>query len=266
MTDISKFAETELPPKEAFNTWLDSGVVSCSSEFDEMKPKEISDEDYEHAKKVWNAFECENLADYTKLYCKIDTLQLTDVFENFIEVCLEKYKLDPSYYITSAALAWDAMLKVTRVEIELLTDPDMYLFFEEGIRGGVSSVMKRYTMAKANNKYMNDYDPEEISKYIMYLGKNVLYISALCEPLPLKGFSWITPEKITEMMSDHAKINSGTLKIDLEYPKELHDLHNDYPFAPESVTVNGEKKLIPNLKNKEKCVVHHKALRCYWEW
>ena len=118
MTDISKFAETELPPKEAFNTWLNSGAVSSSYEFDEMRPSEISDDDNEHAKKVWDALECKNLGYYTEIYCKIDTLQLVDVMENFIDVCLEKYKLDPSHCIASATLAWDGMLKVTKVEIE----------------------------------------------------------------------------------------------------------------------------------------------------
>ena len=130
MTDFSKLAETELPPREEFSKWLNSGAVSKSGRFDEMKPEEISDEDYAHAKELWDAFECKNLAGYTKIYCKIDTPQLADVFENFINVCLEKYKLDPAHYLTSAALAWDGMLKVTEVEIELLTDPDMYLFFE----------------------------------------------------------------------------------------------------------------------------------------
>ena len=86
------------------------------------------------------------------------------MFENFIDVCLKKYKLDPAYYLMSAALAWDGMLKVTGVEMELLTDPDMYLFFEEGIRGGVSSVMKRYS--KANNVYMKDYDPKKPDVFI----------------------------------------------------------------------------------------------------
>ena len=105
MTDFSKFAETELPPKEEFNKWLNSGAVSKSGKFDDMEPEEISDEDYAHAKELWNAFECKNLADYTKIYCKIDTLQLADVFEGFIDVCLEKGKLDPAYYLTSAALA-----------------------------------------------------------------------------------------------------------------------------------------------------------------
>ena len=122
MTDFSKFAETELPSKEdlEFNKRLNCGAVFKSGKFDEMEPEEISDEDYAHAKELWNAFGCNNLGDYTDLYCKIDTLQLADVFENFINVCLEKYKLDPAYYLTSASLAWDGMLKVTGVEIELL--------------------------------------------------------------------------------------------------------------------------------------------------
>ena len=112
MTDFSKFAETELPPKEAFDSWLNSaGTVSCSDEFDGMKPKEISNEDYEHAQEVFKYFACKNLGDYTELYCKIDTLQLSDVFENFTNVCLEKYKLDPAYYVTSASLANDAMCR-----------------------------------------------------------------------------------------------------------------------------------------------------------
>ena len=172
-------------------------------------------------KQIYERF---NLGDYTELYCRIDTFQLADVMENFIDVCLEKYKLDPSHYITSAPLAWDAMLKMTKVEIELLTDP------------------------------------KEASKHIMYLDENALYTNALCEPLPLKGFRWLTPE---EMMDDHSKIKSCTLKVDLEYLKELHDLHNDYPLAPESVMVNGLKKLIPNLCDKSGCVVHHRALKCY---
>ena len=113
---------------------------------------------------------------------------------------------------------------------------------------------------------MKEFNPEEISKYIMYLDEYGLYTSVLCEPLPLKGFSWSTPEKIIEMMNDYLKIELCTLKVDLEYPKELHNLHNDYPLAVESVTVNGVKKLIPNLRKKEKYVVHHKDLRCYLKY
>ena len=96
MTDISKFMEKSLQSKEAFNSRLDVGAVSNS---DEMLPSEISDEDYQHAYTVFNPLNCKNLGDYTELYCKSDVLLLADVFENFINVCLEKYKLDPSHYI-----------------------------------------------------------------------------------------------------------------------------------------------------------------------
>ena len=209
MTDVSKFAETELPPRDASDSWLVSaGTVSCSNRFNEMKPKEISDEDYEHAQKVFKDFACKNLGDYTGLYCKIDTLQLADVFENFTDVCPEKYKLDPAYYVTSASLAYDAVLKVTGAEIELPMDPDMYLFFEESKQGGVSSAMKRYS--KANNKYMKDYDSVKPSTYIVYLDRNGLYTSILRGPLPFGGFRWLTEKEISERMENHSKIRSCT--------------------------------------------------------
>ena len=137
----------------------------------------------------------------------------------------------------------------------------MYLFFEESQQGGVSSAMKRYM--KANNKYMKNYDPEKPSVFIEYLDKNGLYTSILSGPLPFSGFRWLTEKEIGEMMEDHTKIRSCTLKVDLEYPDELHDFYNEYPLAVESVKVDGVRKLIPNLYDKGKYVVHHEALRCY---
>ena len=174
MSDFAKLAETEPPPKEAFDSWLNSkGVVSSTNKFNEMEPTKITDEDYEHFLKMWEKSGSKNLGDLTEFYG--DTLQLADVFENFIDICMEKYGLDSSYYVSAPHLANDAMLKVTGAEIELLTDPDMYLFFEESKRGGVSLAMKR--LLKANNKYMKNYDPEKPSTYIQYLDKNGLYTS-----------------------------------------------------------------------------------------
>ena len=121
--------------------------------------------------------------------------------------------------------------------------------------------MKRYS--KANNKYMKNYDPEKPSVFIEYLDENGLYTSILAGPLPFSGFRWLTEEEVNEMMGDHTKIRSCTLRVDLEYPKELHDLHNEYPLAVKSVVVDGVRKLIPNLHDKRKFVVHHEALRCY---
>ena len=120
----------------------------------------------------------------------------------FIDVCMEKYGLDSSYYVTAAHLANDAMMKVTDVEIELITDSDMYLFFEESKRRGVSSAMKRYS--EANNKYMKNYDPDKPSVFIEYVDNNGLGI--LAGPLPFSGFKWLMEEEINEMMGDHTSV------------------------------------------------------------
>ena len=221
MVNVSRFTASVLPPKEVFKSWLSAETVSNSDKFDDMQLSDISDEDYQHAQTVFKSFNCKNLGDYTKLYCKSDVLLLADVFESFIDVRHEKYKLDPSHYITAPFLSHDAMLKMTGVKLELLTDEDMYLFFEEGIRGGISTITNRY--AKANNKYMKTFNPEKPSSYIMYLDANNLYGWAMSQPLPVGGFKWLSPNEIENMMNDHSKIKSCTLEVDLEYPQDLHD-------------------------------------------
>ena len=115
---------------------------------------------------------------------------------------------------------------MTPVKLELLTDPDMYLFFESGIQGGVSTITKRYS--RANNKYMRTFQSEEISKYIQYLYANNLYGWAMSKPLPVEGFKWLSDGELKNIMQDHSKISSCTLDVDLEYPDGLHDLHSDY--------------------------------------
>ena len=143
-------------------------------------------------------FCCENLSDYTELYCKSDVLLLADVFESFIDVWLEKYKLDSSHYITAPALSWDAMLKMKDVKLKLLTDSDMHLFFEEGTRGGVSTITNRY--AKANHKYMENFNPEEETSFIQYLDANNFYGWAMSQPLPVRNFMWLSQDEIGTMM------------------------------------------------------------------
>ena len=180
--------------------------------------------------------------------------------ENFIDVCFEKFQLDPAHYITAPSLALDAMPKMTEVELELLTDPDMFLFFEKGVRGGVSTITKRY--AKANNRYMGDeYDPNKPSIYIPYLDADNLHGWAMSQPLPYSNFEWLSEKELEEMLDDPTKIKGCTLEVDLVYPTDLHDLHNDYPLAPESIVVNRVPKLIPNLNDKTNYVVHHRMLQ-----
>jgi hypothetical protein len=237
-----RFNETQLPPKEAFHSKLTG--------------EDITDEEYEHAQKVWKVFGCKTFRDYHDLYNKADVLQLADIFESFRDVCIKNYKLDPLWYYTAPGLAWDACLKLTGVSLELPKDIDMILMIKAGTRGGISSIMHRY--AKANNKYMSDYDAKVASTFIKYLDANNLYGWAMCLPLPTGNFKWMTEDELRTWRSTPC-----LLEVDLEYPKELHDLHNDYPLAPESLIINKCKKLVPNLQNKTKYVVHHVNLKLY---
>ena len=243
MDSLEKLKETALPPKEAFYSRLNDGG--------------ISDEDYAHAQNVWKTFKMKSFKDYHELYNKVDVLLLTDVFENFRNICLTNYGLDPAHYYTAPGLAWDAALKVTDVSLELLSDVDMLLMIEEGIRGGVSMISNRY--AKANNKYMGEsFINTMISIYIAYLDSNNLYGWGMSKPLPTYGFKWMKDSELNIW----EKIPC-ILEVDLEYPKELHDLHNDYPLAPERVKINKTEKLTPNLWDKKKYVIHYENLKQY---
>ena len=201
------------------------------------------------------------IRDYHDLYLKTDVLLLADVFENFRNVCVENYKLDPAWYYTSPGLAWDSCLKKTEVNLELLNDVDMLLMIEKGIRGEVSTLTKRH--AEANNPYMKTYDSNSPNKYITYLDANNLYGWAMSQPLSTHGFEWMCEEELKNWRNNASSSGCCILEVDLEYPKELHDLHNDYPLAPERLKVAGVEKLIPNLYNKKNYVVHHKALKQY---
>ena len=157
MDNWKKFDETTLPSKEAF--------------YSNLNLEDISDEDYAHAQKVWGVFKIKNLGEYHDLYVQSDTLLLADIYENFRNMCLEKYQLHPVYF--ASGLAWQACLKKTEVKLELITGYDMILMIEKGVRSGICQATHRY--AKANNKYMKNYDKNIESSYIDYLDANNLY-------------------------------------------------------------------------------------------
>ena len=253
VSSLDKLTESQLPPKEEF--------------YSKLNDEDISDEDYQHAINVWNTFGCKTLRDYHNLYLKSDVLLLADVFENFRATCLKHYKLDPAHYYTSPGLAWDACLKTTGQNLELLSDYDMLMMFEKGIRGGITHISKRY--AEANNKYMKDYDSSKESSYIQYLDANNLYGWAMSQNLPTHGFKWmtnITKEKVIEILekANHSMSNHGRkgyiFEVDLEYPEHLWDEHNDYPLAPERLKVNGVDKLISHFKPRTHYVIHYRTL------
>ncbi len=195
MTDFSKLSATSLPPKEAF--------------YSQLNDKHISDEDYAHARKVWDAFGCKTIRDYHDLYLKTDVLLLADVMTEFRRTCKKTYGLEAFCYYTSPGLAWDAMLKYTGVELDLISHPNMYQMIErEGIRGGISSIMKRY--AKANNKYLKDYNPQKPSVFIPYLDTNNLYGWAMSQKMPVRNFRWMSEDELR-----HWQDKPSILEVDL---------------------------------------------------
>lgn len=215
---------------------------------------DYDDEEYQLALDVWKTFNMKTFREYHDLYMINDVILLADVFENFRDVCLNHYKLDPAWYYTAPGLSWDAALKLTKVKLELLTDYEMLMMIEKGTRGGVSTITKRY--ATANNKYMNNYNPDDTNYYLPYLDANNLYGWAMSKKLPTYDFKWMAIDELYNW-----KNMPCILMVDLKYPKHLNDLHNDYPLAPEKIKIKGVEKLIPNLNYKEKYVIHHKALK-----
>ena len=223
----------------------------------------ISETDYAHANNVFKKFNINNFGEYHDLYVRSDTLLLADIFKNFRQSCLKNYELDPAHFVSLPGLAWQACLKKTNVELELLTDYDILLMVEEGIRGGIFHAIQRY--AKANNKYMKDYDKKKKSSYIQYLDANNLYGKAMTEKLPVRGFRWMDDiSKIDEdFVKDYDKNNNKRyiLDVDIDYPSKLQNLHSDLPFLPERMVINNTKKLVCNLNDKKNYIVHINVLK-----
>ena len=168
------------------------------------------------------------------MYAQTNTLLLANVFENFRNKCLEIYEPGPIYFVSAPGLAWQACFKKTGVKLELITDYDMLLIFEKGIRGGICQATYRY--AKANNKYMKNYDKKNESSYIEYLDENNLYGWAMSQKLPANGFKWVKQKKLSKFNEDFINENSNTgyfLGVDIDYPKELFNFPKDLLFLPE---------------------------------
>ena len=273
MNSWNKFDETKLPKKEDF--------------YSKLYEENITDKDYARANIVWKHFNIKNLGEYHDLYLMTDVYLLTDVFENFRDMCLNYYGLDPAYYITLPNYSWNAFLSLTGVRLEQIHKKEMYEMIEHGLRGGMTQCS--FKKVEANNKYMNeDYDKSKPSSYISYLDANHLDGLAMCKKLPYGDFKWyygrMDEKRVLKYCDDD---DTGyILEVDLDYPKELHDLHKDYPLAPEIMSINenmlskvqkdthkyfygkdasDEKtnKLVLNVMDKKKYVLHISALKFY---
>ena len=243
MDSWERFDETSLPDKKYF--------------YSELNLEDISDKDYLYAQKVFEEF-CTDMDDYHDLCVQCDTLLLADVFEKFRDTCIDIYGLDPSYFLSAPGLAWQACLKKTEVKLELLTDYDMLLMIEKGIRGGICQATHRY--AKANNKYMKNYDKNNESSYIEYLDANNLYGWAMSQKLPVNGFKWENDlSRFNEDFIKNYNENSDVgyfLEVDVEYPKKLFGSHKELPFLPDRKKLEKVEKLICSIEDKEKCYSH----------
>ena len=290
MDTFDKFAETQLPPKEAF--------------FNDLAKKEIKDEDYSFVQKLWTTFQLKNLGELHNLYVETDTLLLADVFENYRKVIHKNYELDPVHFYTAPSLSWSAGLKFTKAKLEIPLDVNMHIFFDLGLRGGISMVAEHF--ARANNKYLKDlFDPETLQSFIQLVDANNLYGWAMSQMLPTGGFKWVNLKKglltpgITESMDRHRTMNEWTedimnlkeedsigymFQVDLEYPANIRadDTHDNFPLAPESFKIEkdllspyqqdlgdqlgvkyGAEKLCLTLNDKQNYICHARNLKFY---
>ena len=262
MNSFKRFNEDELPDKSKF--------------FSSLKDSGISEKEYQRADSIWNTFKMNTLGEYQDLYLKTDVLLLADVFEKFVETCLNLYKLDPCNYFSSPGLSWDSMLKITEVELEKISNIDVHNFIEKGMRVGISYISGRYSKVNDSKK----------KKSIIYWVMNNLHGFGMIQPMPVSNLNFLTKKEINKLDLDSISENSSIgyiLEVDLEYCSELHDKRNDYLLCPEKIEISsdmlpkycsdiankygikvgGVNKLLPNLRDKIKYVVHYKNLQYY---
>ena len=217
----------------------------------------ITEADYVHAKRVCKDFEIKNIGEYRDLYIQSDTLLLADVFGNSRNMCIKIYEFDPAKFLSAPALAWQAALKKTKVKLDILTDIDMLLMVEKGIRGAICHSIYQY--AKANNKYMENYDKNKESSYIQYWYVNNLNGWAMSQILPVNNFEWI--KNSFQFNEDFIKNYNEEddkgyfIEADVQHLEKLHELHNDLTFLPERMKIEKVEKLVANLHDKTEDVI-----------
>ena len=271
LKEFSVLCEKKLPEKEVF--------------YNDLLCEHVSQADYEFALKVWGVFKCKNIRDYLEVYLLADVLLLADVFENFRNNCLQEYHIDPVYYFSSPHFTFDAFLYKSQITLELLSDINQYLFIMNGIRGGLSMVSKRYSLA--NNQLLGNYDRSRKSIFLIDIDANNLYGKAMQQYLPQNKFRWMQPHELDcafiTSLPDQGPVGC-IIQCSLIYPRHLHNDHNDYPLAPEKKKIKYKElspeakiicdkhslkrttnveKLMATLGDKEEYILHYRNLKLY---
>ena len=242
---LTKMQALGLPPREAFTSSLTG--------------EQISEADYERARRAYDLLGCRNFGEYMLAYLKRDVYQLADIFEHFRALALKDDGLDPAYYYTLPGLSWDSAFKMTRAKVELLCDPEMYKFVEEGIRGGMTFVNKHHLVANTP-RIPDTFQADKPIVDLLYVDENNLYGNALCQKLPQKDFKWLSKEDLAtlDVLTFDFTGNTGLmLEVDLEYPKFVQDRTKDLPFAPERHNIV-EAMLTPHMKDQWKALMEQR--------
>ena len=271
-----KYCETELAEKQKF--------------FNKLNNKNISNEDYKHALNVFKTFKCKDLLDYSILYLKTDICHLSDVFQKFSDFAYKTYNLDARHSYILPGYSWQSMLKMTKIELELISDSDMYLFLMDTIRGGITVCNKKFVKSdniytrkvhdeSSNKKVSKKLKTSNLNKFLMYLDANNLYGHSMSKPLPYKNFEWSD-----DLTLDPKNLQTGIYEVDIEIPENLHYKFKDYPLCPEIKNISqdmlseyqkylnnklndkysaADKKLILDLIPKKNYKVYYKNLEYY---
>ena len=259
-----------LPPREA---------MTCA-----RRRQAPTDEQYTAAKKIWQTFNCSSLMDFIEEQTFCNVIALAEFFEKFRMQMFKKYEIEPLHFFTTSGFIWTCMLKTTRVKLDLIHDPTMYIFLERSLRGGVQHVSKKWS--DANLPGMSTYDPEKEHKSILGFDISNMYASIIQdEKLPCSDFQWRSGFQLSQIdwLNWDADGDEGfTVMCDIQYPKELWQRDDEYPLAPERIAIppawwseeqrhiaslceiseaDRPKKLISHLGPRYQYVVHGKALQ-----
>ncbi|CAN8028499.1 unnamed protein product, partial [Ixodes persulcatus] len=269
---VELLARKGLPPRESFYNKLNDSQIS---------------EDYRHAQAVFHTFNFKRLGEYSDCYLHLDCLLLADVFQNFRKWTLDTYELDPLHYVSLPVLSLACTLKQTGVKLELLDDVDAYLLIEPGLRGGIVQCAIRNT--RANVPGTACFDPDTEVPHILDLEMNGLYASTMRQYLPCADFRWLDRAEIDALHFQQVPDDASEgyiLEVDLDYPRELHDSHADFPLAPEKQGVplewlspyqkalveklhlpqrESERGLLLTFYPKSNYIIHYRNLKLYLE-